>query len=97
MNLNNESLIILNGSDFDDNLRKIIQEELASIMLILKRPTKTLTRNEAAKKLNVCPNTISEWVKIGRLKNRGIGRKILLMESDLDGLQPRNYTQYKKQ
>ena len=47
----------------------------------LAKQSKVLTREQAAERLFVCPNTISSYIKSGRLKNRGVGRKVLLFES----------------
>lgn len=82
--------------DFESVLRSIIREEIEQISTKLNREIKMLTRDEAAQKLSVCPNTISEWVKTGRLKNRGLNRKILILDSDLDGCNSRRFTHYKK-
>ena len=37
---------------------------------------------------------ISEYIKSGRLTNRGLGRKVLILESDLEGVKPGRYTHY---
>jgi excisionase family DNA binding protein len=76
-------------------LRLVIKEEIEQITTKLNREIKMLTRDEAAEKLSVSPNTISEWVRSGRLINRGIGRKILILDSDLEGIRPKVYSRYK--
>jgi hypothetical protein len=89
-------MYLLSGDNLESLLRSIISEEIERISTKLNREIKMLTRDEAALKLSVCPNTISEWVKTGRLKNRGLNRKILILDSDLDGLESRRYTNYRK-
>jgi hypothetical protein len=76
-------------------LKDIIAKEMNNLTNKLVKESKILTREEAAIKLNVCNNTISDYVKRGQLKNRGLGRKILILESDLEGIKPNRYTIYK--
>ena len=92
----NKPMYLLDGESLEEKLRTIIQEELQILIQKINREPKILTRENAAKKLGVCPNTISVYVERGQLKNRGIGRKILISESDLDGIKPNSYTVYKK-
>lgn len=96
MYIENQQMYLIKGNDLEESLRSIIREEIELLSLKLNRIPKLLTRDEAALKLEVCPNTISEWIKSGRLSNRGLGRKILLLDSDLDGLSPRRYFHHKK-
>jgi excisionase family DNA binding protein len=92
----NRPMYLLDGVSLEEKLRTIIQEELQILSQKINREPKILTRDQAAEKLGVCPNTISDYVKRGQLKNRGIGRKILIRESDLEGIKPNAYTFYKK-
>jgi excisionase family DNA binding protein len=91
----NQSMFLINVENFEYLLRKIVSEEIEILSKKINKIPKLLTRDQAAKALNVCPNTISEWVKSGRLENRGIGRKILLQDTDIEGLAARTYTRYK--
>lgn len=86
----NKQMFLLDGENLEELLRKIIKEEISQMVKSITRVPKTLTRDEAAELLNVCPNTISEFIKGGRLINRGVGRKILLHDIDLDGIRARN-------
>jgi hypothetical protein len=94
----NESIpmYLLDGESLEEKLRTIIREELQLLGQKINREPKILTRENAAQKIGVCPNTISDYIKRGQLKNRGIGRKILILESDLEGIKPNRYTFYKK-
>ena len=92
----NKSMYLLDGESLEEILRTIIREELQILTQKINREPKILTRENAAEKIGVCPNTISDYVKRGQLKNRGIGRKILILESDLEGIKPNSYTFYKK-
>jgi len=84
----------------ENNLREVIKdlfaEEFQKLDEKLLKKSKILTRDDAAKFIGVCPNTISEYIKSGRLTNRGIGRKVLILESDLEGVKPGRYTHYSK-
>jgi hypothetical protein len=96
MNTESRPMFLLDGDSLDEKLRTIIREEIQILSQKINREPKILTRENAAKKIGVCPNTISDYVKRGQLKNRGIGRKILILESDLEGIRPNNYTFYRK-
>jgi hypothetical protein len=89
-------VFLIDRISLEEKLRTIIREELQILSQKINREPKILTREQAAEKLGVCPNTISDYVKRGQLKNRGIGRKILILESELDGVKPNPYTHYKK-
>lgn len=92
----NKSMYLLDGESLEEILRTIIREELQILTQKINREPKILTREIAAERIGVCPNTISDYVKRGQLKNRGIGRKILILESDLEGIKPNRYTFYKQ-
>ena len=89
-------MFLLDGDNLEELLRRIIKEEMNEMSKKITREPKVLTRDGAAEKIGVCPNTISEFIKKGRLKNRGIGRKILILESDLDGIRPKTPVKYNK-
>ena len=89
-------VFLLDRISLEEKLRNIIREELQILSQKINREPKILTREQAAEKLGVCPNTISDYIKRGQLKNRGIGRKILILETDLEGIKPNSYTFYKK-
>ncbi len=79
-----------------DVIKDIFDEEFKKLEIKLTKKSKILTREDAAKFIGVCPNTISEYVKSGRLTNRGLGRKVLILESDLEGVKPCRYNHYTK-
>ena len=79
-----------------DDLQTLLRSEMYKIVndaidrKVIRQP-KVLSRSEAAAEIGVCENTISEYVKQGRLENRGIGRKVLILDTDLVKLKPKNY------
>lgn len=92
-------MFLLDGENLEELLRKVVREEMSKIATKITREPKVLTRDGAAEKIGVCPNTISEFIKNGRLTNRGIGRKILILDSDLDGIrvkEPVSYTKHRR-
>jgi len=95
MNIEKGKIILIGLEDIREILKDIIAKEMNNLTNKLVKESKILTREEAAIKLNVCNNTISDYVKRGQLKNRGLGRKILILESDLEGIKPNRYTIYK--
>ena len=79
-----------------DDLQTLLRSEMYKIVndaidrKVIRQP-KVLSRSEAAAEIGVCENTISEYVKQGRLEIRGIGRKVLILDTDLVNLKPKNY------
>lgn len=92
---NDSQMVIIHVNSLRSVITSVIEEEFKKFETKLERKSKVLTRENAAKKLGVCPNTISEYIKDGRLTNRGLGRKILLFETDLDGVKVNRYSNYK--
>lgn len=92
----NSSVFFLTKSNLRDVIKDIFDEEFKKLETKLTKKSKILTRDDAAKLIGVCPNTISEYIKSGRLTNRGIGRKVLILESDLEGVKPGRYSHYSK-
>ena len=86
---------LLTGETLEENLRTIIREELQILIHKINRESKILTREDAAEKIGVCPNTISEYIKRGYLKNRGKGRRIMILESDLEEVKTNSFKIYK--
>ena len=92
---NDSQMVLIQVNNLRSVITSVIEEEFKKFETKLERKSKILTRENAAKKLGVCPNTISEYIKDGRLTNRGLGRKILLFETDLDGVKVNRYSNYK--
>ena len=92
----NSSVFFLTKNNLRDVIKDIFNEEFQKLETRLTKKSKILTRDDAAKLLGVCPNTISEYIKSGRLVNRGLGRKVLILESDLEGVKPGQYRHHSK-
>jgi excisionase family DNA binding protein len=90
----NEPVYLITETTLKDAIRETIKSEIKALEERLVKKSRILTRDEAAKKQGVCPNTISEYVRSGRLPNRGLGRKILISEADLEEVKRNRYTHY---
>ena len=77
-------MYVLDGEDLESLLRDIVKSEFAILEDKLKTPPRILTREEAGQKIGVSKNTVSHYIKLGLIPNRGIGHKILILESDLE-------------
>ena len=83
MDNENQQVYLISGKALEDAIRGIIQSEFQLWAEKFKTEPKVLSREEAARELGVSPNTISEYIKRGLLPNRGMGRRISILESDL--------------
>lgn len=86
MNYHNPSITILNASDIKEIVASVIKAELSKFENKGFNDLVVLTRNEAAAILKVTPPTISQYIKIGVLTNRGSGKKVLILKRDIDEL-----------
>lgn len=77
-------MYVIDGEDLESLLRDIVKSEFAVLEEKLRTPPRILTREEAGQKIGVSKNTVSEYIKRGLIPNRGIGHKILVLESDLE-------------
>jgi excisionase family DNA binding protein len=91
MNYETNDLVMFITNLVKESVRVVFKEELPEMENRLIKKGRTLTREESAVKLGVSPNTISRFINDGRLTNVGVGRKILINESELDG-----FTKFKK-
>ena len=83
--INENDLVKFISNLVKESVRGVFKEELPELENRLLKKGRTLTRVESAVKLGVSPNTISRFINDGRLTNVGVGRKILINESELDG------------
>lgn len=84
MNLDKKPMYVIDGEDLESLLRDIVKSEFTILEDKLRVPTRILTREEAGAKIGVSKNTVSQYIKRGLIPNRGIGHKILILESDLE-------------
>ncbi len=84
MKTERKPMFLIDGEDLESILREIVKSEFAILKDILRTPPRILTREEAGYKIGVSKNTISQYIKRGLIPNRGIGHKILILESDLE-------------
>jgi len=86
---------LIDSIDLDKILRDIIKSEFKILEERLMKEPRILSRTEAAKFIGVSSNTVSEYVKRGLIPNRGNGRKIMILESDLTKVsRKRGYTHW---
>jgi excisionase family DNA binding protein len=91
MNGSNEILKLnIDLSPLSVLIENIIDDRLKVFESRLQSHSVALTREDASNMLKVTPNTISQYVKEGKLKNRGVGKKILFFKSDIE-----DYMKYK--
>ena len=85
-----EVLLVIRKNELLQMIRHCIKEEFKSFKTSLKREPKVPSRDQAAEFIGVSANTISEYVRRGLISNRGHGRRILLLESDLINIPKKN-------
>lgn len=86
MNIVETPVYQVNSSQLEWILQKILDKKFEEYIERSFRPEVIYTRDEAAKLLNVRPNTISNYIDNKILTNRGIGRKILISSKEIDRL-----------
>lgn len=86
MNIVETPVYQVNSSQLEWILQKILDKKFEEYIERSYRPEIIYTRDEAAKLLNVRPNTISNYIDNNILTNRGIGRKILISSKEIDRL-----------
>jgi hypothetical protein len=84
MNIDKKPMYVIDGEDLESLLRDIVKSEFTILENKLRAPPRILTREEAGAKIGVSKNTVSLYIKRGLIPNRGIGHKILILESDLE-------------
>jgi excisionase family DNA binding protein len=78
--------LTIDTTGISEMFSRLLDEKLIALEFRLKNSVVALSREEAAALLKVSPNTISQYVKKGKLTNRGIGAKILVLKSDIEEL-----------
>lgn len=71
-------------SDIEATLSKLLDEKLSNLQPSNQEPAKYLTRKETAAKLRVSLPTLADWTRIGILKSKRIGSRILYLSTDVD-------------
>jgi excisionase family DNA binding protein len=86
MNITEVPVYQVNSNQLEWILLKILDKKFEEYIERSYKPEIIYTRDEAAKLLNVRPNTISNYIDNKILTNRGIGRKILISSKEIDRL-----------
>jgi hypothetical protein len=69
---------------FNDMIMRIVDDRFKVYESRLRDQSIVLDREQASNRLKITPNTISKYVKEGKLINRGIGKKLLFFKSDIE-------------
>ena len=77
-------LIQVDSGELIESIEAIFNKKVDEMMEKMESKELIYTRDEAAKLLHSSPNTISSLVRQGILKNRGLGRKMLISSRDLE-------------
>ena len=64
----------------------MLDKKFDELLQRINTPEVIYTREEAAKKLSVRPNTVSSYIDQGLLTNKGVGRKVLISSKEIDRL-----------
>ena len=78
--------VTLDTTPIYEMLTSIIDDRFKIFENRIQSQSVVLTREEAANLLKVQPNTISSYVKEKRLMNRGLGKRLLFLKSDIEDL-----------
>jgi len=76
--------VTLDTSPIYEMIASIIDDRFKIFENRIQSQSVVLTREEVANILKVKPNTISNHVKEKRLMNRGTGKKLLFLKSDIE-------------
>lgn len=77
-------LLQVDSGELIESIEAMFNKKVDEMMEKLESKEFIYTRDEAAKHLHSSPNTISSLVRQGILKNRGLGRKMLISSRDLE-------------
>ncbi len=81
---NERILIAVDSRELIESMEAMFNKKVDEMMEKMESKELIYTRDEAAKLLHSSPNTISSLVRQGILKNRGLGRKMLISSRDLE-------------
>jgi excisionase family DNA binding protein len=84
MTYNERILIAVDSRELIESMEAMFNKKVDEMMEKMESKELIYTRDEAAKLLHSSPNTISSLVRQGILKNRGLGRKMLISSRDLE-------------
>ena len=65
-------------------LSELLDKKFDELLEKMNKPEVVHTRKETAELLGVRPNTVSSYITSGILKNKGVGRKILISSKEID-------------
>lgn len=86
MNFQERPIYQLDSNQLEWVLSKILDKKFDEFLQSINTPEVIYTRDEAANKLGVRPNTVSSYIDQGLLTNKGVGRKVLISSKEIDRL-----------
>jgi hypothetical protein len=86
MNFQERLIYQLDSDQLEWVLSTMLDKKFDELLQRINTPEVIYTREEAAKKLSVRPNTVSSYIDQGLLTNKGVGRKVLISSKEIDRL-----------
>ena len=86
MNFQERPIYQLDSDQLEWVLSTMLDKKFDELLQRINTPEVIYTREEAAKKLSVRPNTVSSYIDQGLLTNKGVGRKVLISSKEIDRL-----------
>ena len=86
MNIQERPIYQLDSKQLEWVLAELLDKKFDELLQRINTPEVIYTRDEAARILNVRPNTVSSYIEQGILTNKGLGRKILISSKEIERL-----------
>ncbi len=78
------TIIQMDADELVENLEKMFDKKMDDLLEKINKKEVIYTREEAGNFLGVSPNTITKLINTGVLRNKGLGRKILVSSLDIE-------------
>lgn len=84
MTFKERTILQVDADELIESIEAMFNRKVDEMFEKMEKEEIIYTRDEAAQHLHSSPNTISSLVRQGILKNRGLGRKMLISSRDLE-------------
>jgi hypothetical protein len=78
------TILQIDADELLESIEEMFTKKVDEMMEKMEKQESIYTREQAAKLLHSSPNTITSLVRQGILKNRGLGRKMLISSRDIE-------------